>query len=62
MRKLMPETLREMLSHYKAVLEEVAAQPDVNLLSFTLPSETPGDFSDATALLNDRFEIQQFNF
>ena len=56
------ETIREMLSHYKAVLEEVAARPDVNLLSVTLPSEGPGDFPDATAVLNDRFEIQQFNF
>jgi hypothetical protein len=51
-----------MLSHYKAVLEEVAARPDVNLLSITLPSERPGDLPDATTLLNDRFEIQQFNF
>jgi non-ribosomal peptide synthetase component F/acyl carrier protein len=56
------ETIREMLSHYKAVLEEVAARPDVNLLSVTLPSERPGDFPDATALLVDRFEIEQFNF
>jgi acyl carrier protein len=56
------ETLREMLSHYKAVLEEVAARPDVNLLSITLPSERPGDLPDATTLINDRFEVQQFNF